>query len=324
MMHRSRSACSRSFALIRGWLLLLVAASTVSAQGAEPIAVRSGSVTAVAWPAQRQLARSLAEAAAQPVDWPGLGRWQPGPLTIIVARNQSVVDSLTRGQAPAWGVGFADPESRTILLRANAPDMRRTLRHELAHLALHERVRVRVPLWFDEGYAGWAAGEWERMGGLELNLAVARGAVPELGALDGELRRSRMSVGPAYALAMSAVLELARRTPNRSLEPLLTRLASGEEFDAAVRATTGLPLTRFEDVWRRSVRSRYTVATWLVAGGAWALVAAGVLALGAWRRRHDRERRAALDEGWPLPEDEAGESDASAPAPPVLDRDARP
>ncbi len=305
-------------------MLLVMAGPPIAAQTQDPVSVRVGSVTAVAWPEQRELARTLAEVASRPGDFPGLGTFTPGPLSLIIARDGAAVDSITGGRAPSWGAGFADPGSRTILLRADAPDVHRTLRHELAHLALHDRVRVRVPLWFDEGYAGWAAGQWSRLGGLDLNLAVARGAVPELRELDGELRRTPGSIGPAYALAMSAVLELARRHPEGRLDPLLNRLAAGEEFDEAVRATTGLTLTRFEDAWRRSVRSRYSIATWLVAGGAWAVVAAAVLATGIWRRRRDRHRRAALDEGWPLPEAEAAESGGAEPDASVLDRDPRP
>ncbi|HEU5169891.1 MAG TPA: hypothetical protein VFU46_05100 [Gemmatimonadales bacterium] len=273
--------------------------------GQQPVVetVRVGQVTIVTWPQQRALAASLALDAARPAEWPGLGRVAPGPLRIILAPDAAAVDSLTRGRAPKWGVGFADPDTRTILLRADTPDIRRTLRHELAHLALRERVHVRVPLWFDEGYAGWAAGEWERFGGLELNLAVAGGAVPDLRQLDAELRRSAGSAGPAYALAMSAVIELARRHPSGRLDPLLGRLAVGEGFDAAVQATTGLTPTRFEESWRRAVRGRYTIATWLIAGGIWAVVALAVLGGAAARRRRDRARRAALDEGWVLPED---------------------
>ncbi|HYL29712.1 MAG TPA: hypothetical protein VEU27_07285, partial [Gemmatimonadales bacterium] len=94
-------------------------------------------------------------------------------------------------------------------------------------------------------------------------------------------------------------------------EPLLSRLAAGEDFESAVRATTGLPLARFEDDWRRAVRTRYTVVTWLIAGGVWALAAAGLLLLG-WRRRSDRVRRAALDVGWEVVEEPA--------EPPQLDR----
>lgn len=193
---------------------------------------------------------------------------------------------------------MALPELRTIVLRADGGDLSRTLRHELAHLALHQQVDVRVPLWFDEGYAGLAAGEWNRLGALDLNLAVARGALPDLRALDGALRGTETSADAAYALAYSAVSELARRNPSGTLEPLLGRLGGGEGFEAAVLATTGLTLDRFEEGWQRAVRRRYGLATWLLAGGGWVLIAAAVLGLVHLRRRADRARRLALDEGW--------------------------
>jgi hypothetical protein len=111
---------------------------------------------------------------------------------------------------------------------------------------------------------------------------------------------------------MSAVLDLGRRNPEGRLDPLLARLAGGEDFDDAVRATTGLSLARFEDEWRRAVRSRYTIVTWLAAGGVWALAGVSLIVLRWRRRRADRVRRAALDTGWVVPE----ESDD----PPPLDR----
>jgi hypothetical protein len=291
------------------------AAAAQARSGGPPVAVHAGPVTAVTWPAHRELALALAREAARPTAWPGLRPAAPGRLAIILAPGRQVVDSLTGGRVPGWAVGLADPGTRTILLTADAPDIHRTLRHELAHLALHEQVPGRVPLWFDEGYAGWAAGEWSRLGGLELNLAVARGAVPHLRELDGALRRASASVGPSYALAMTAVLELARRHPEGTLEPLMGRLRAGEDFESAVRATTGLSLPAFEAAWRRSVRSRYTIATWLVAGGVWGLLGTAVVAVAIWRRRRDRPRRAALDHDWPLPE-----SDAGVEQPSVLDR----
>jgi hypothetical protein len=196
-----------------------------------------------------------------------------------------------------------------ILLRADADDIYATLRHELAHLALHQAVSVRVPLWFDEGYAAWAAGEWDRLGALELNLAVVRGAVPDLRGLDGALRGSATSADAAYALAVSAVIELARRNPSGSIAPLLQRLMAGHDFEASVLETTGLTMSQFERGWQRRVRQRYSLATWLLAGGGW-----GVVALSAWvlvrlRRRADRGRRAALDEGWELPPESAAASE---------------
>ena len=266
-----------------------------------------GRVTAVAWPAQRAVAADLARLADRPAEWPGLGLRDPGPLRLIVVPDAHLLDSLTAGRAPSWGAAIAVPGARTILLRADEGDLVRTLRHELAHLALHEAVAVRVPLWFDEGYASWAAGEWDRLGTLELNLTVVRGAVPTLTGLDGALRGSASSADAAYALAVSAVAELARRNPTGTLTPLLRRLESGEDFDAAVLATTGLAVGRFEQEWQRAVRRRYTLGNWLIAGGGWLIVAL-LVAVQVWRRRRmDRVRRAALDDGWDVePETEQG------------------
>ncbi|HEX3236106.1 MAG TPA: hypothetical protein VHR41_18060 [Gemmatimonadales bacterium] len=264
-------------------------------------------MTAVAWPAQSRLAADLAREAGRPADWPGLGRRIPGPLRLIVVPDARRLDSLTSGRAPHWGAAIALPDTRTILLRADGEDLSRTLRHELAHLALHEAVAVRVPLWFDEGYAGWAAGEWDRFGSLELNLAVVRGAIPDLGSLDGALRGSASTADAAYALAVSAVAELARRNPSGTLQPLLSRLEAGTDFEAAVRATTGLSLGRFEEQWQRTTRQRYSVGTWLIAGGGWLVLALVILGLRQVRRRADRVRRAALDVGWDVgPEDAPG------------------
>jgi hypothetical protein len=268
-----------------------------------------GQVTAVAWPTQLSLAADLARRAAQPTEWPGLGRLTPGPLRLILVPDGRRLDSLSSGQAPSWGAAVALPGERTVLLRADLGDLYQTLRHELAHLALHHAVSVRVPLWFDEGYAAWAAGEWDRLGALELNLAVVRGAVPDLRNLDGALRGSASTADAAYALAVSAVTELARRNPSNSLTPLIERLKAGEDFESAVRATTGLTLSQFEDEWRRSLRRRYSVATWLLAGGGW-----GVLTLGLWvllrrRRTADLPRRAALDQGWDIPPEDAAASE---------------
>ena len=265
-----------------------------------------GQVIAVAWPEQLRLAADLARRAAQPTEWPGLGRRDPGPLRLIVVPDGRKLDSLSSGRAPEWGAAVALPGSRTILLRADIGNVYRTLRHELAHLALHQAVSSRVPLWFDEGYATWGAGEWGRLGALELNLAVIRGAIPDLRGLDGALRGSSSTADAAYALAASAVTELARRNPSGSLTPLLERLGRGEDFEHAVVATTGLSMAQFELAWRRSIRQRYSVAAWLLAGGGW-----GILALAVWifvrrRRAADRPRREALDDGWEIsPEDAA-------------------
>jgi hypothetical protein len=264
-------------------------------------------VTVIAPPNYQALGTLLAEQAERPLEWPGLGRRTPPPFLLVLAADSAELARITMGHAPAWGAGVALPGARAILLRADLPDIRQTLRHELGHLVLRDAVRTRLPLWFDEGYASWGAGELGRLDVLSLNLAVASGKVPDFRELDGMLRGSATSAELAYALAASALEELARRPPPGGLAPLLTRLEAGEEFEPSLEAATGLTVTDFEEVWQQHLRRRYGLFTWLVAGGMWVVLAFSLAGLLWYRRRADRPRRAALDQGWELPPpDDAG------------------
>lgn len=236
------------------------------------------------------------------------------PLDLVVVRGQSAFDRATRGRSPAWGAGVTVPASRLVVVRVDGDDPFRVLRHELAHVALHQSIRGRVPLWFDEGYAVLAAGEFGRLDQLRLNLAVALGRIPDLPELDRGLRATRSTAEASYSLAGTAVSLLIRRTPTRSLEPLLHRLSAGEPFDTAVARTTGFTPGRFEIEWRKQVRRQFGFGLWLAAGGFWLVVATAVIAVSIYRRRVDRPRRAALDVGWVIPEESVGEGTIDRPA----------
>ncbi len=260
-------------------------------------------MTAIAARPDLDLATALAEAADRPIDWWSLGRRSAGAVAIAVVRGSADFDSIAHGRIPAWGAGLAVPAARFIAIRADRDDPFRVLRHELAHLILHDATRSRVPLWFDEGYAALAAGEIGRLDWLRLNFAVARGEIPTLGALDRGLRGSASTAEASYALAASAVAFLARRNPTRTLSPLFADLAKGVPFDTAVALTTGFNPDRFEEAWQKDVRRRHGVGLWLAAGGMWSVIAAAVVFAAYLRRRRDRPRRAALDQGWTVVEE---------------------
>jgi hypothetical protein len=101
------------------------------------------------------------------------------------------------------------------------------------------------------------------------------------------------------------VTELSRRNPSGTLTPLLQQLMAGADFEASVHATTGLTLAQFEQEWRRTLRQRYSLATWLLAGGGWGILAFFLWALVRRRRKADSARRAALDDGWEIPPESA-------------------
>ena len=258
----------------------------------------------LAWGPQQKVALALGEMADQPAYWVGFGYRAVGRMRLVVVPDAEGMRRFSGGRAPSWGAGLAFPSSRLIVLRTDGGgDLRQTLRHELAHLVLHDAVRTRVPLWFDEGYAAVAANEWDRIDALRLSAIVLRRDIPGFRELDGSLRAESGAAEKAYTLAMSAVLELGRRNPAGTLDSLLGRLARGEDFDVAVTGSTGLTLLRFEADWQRSIKRRYNLVIWLSAGGFWLVITLAVAVVWWVRRRADRPRRRALDVGWEIDED---------------------
>jgi hypothetical protein len=138
-----------------------------------------------------------------------------------------------------------------------AGDPSETLRHELAHLALHERLGDRPPRWFDEGYASMSAREWRREDVLTTNVALALRGTPSLAELEASFEGSASGIPAAYALSYRAVTELAALDRERGLELLFRYWTEGRTLDAAMRQAYGLTLAGFERTFQERTRRRY-------------------------------------------------------------------
>jgi len=304
---RKRSGPAASLILFVLWVCR--AAPLVSASAPRsPQAITIGHVTAVAWPGGERLATLLAEAADQTTTFPGLGPVPDRPIRLFLAPNRALFDSLTHGRLPEWSEGAAFPDGRSIVLLSSrsADHVLAALRHELAHLALHARLSYPPPLWFDEGYAAFAAAEWDRLDALRLNWQIARGVRMNLDDIDLALRSDEPDAQTAYALATTAVVLLNRwgGGGRDGLRPLIDNLARDRDFDAALRSTYHVTESEFETRWQRDVSSRYGYLSWAAAVGLfWAVLAIVLVWLVYLQRRRDRARRASLDEGWVIPED---------------------
>ena len=108
--------------------------------------------------------------------------------------------------SPEWGAALAFPDARRIVMQghnanAEAGDPFEVLRHELAHLALHEYIGELAPRWFDEGYASFAARELLRNEVLATNFALALRGMPSFDELDVlvSLRPCQTTANPCTA-----------------------------------------------------------------------------------------------------------------------------
>src|SRR5437773_2261375 len=171
----------------------------------QPLRLDRGRFTAVFYPSEAKFASSLLDHALATDTFPGLPR-PSAHVLIMLAPDRARFREWAGADAPEWGAALAFPEARRIVMQgkgapASAGDPLDVLRHELAHLALHEFLGDLPPRWFDEGYASYAAREWSRDDAMAANLALALRGTPTLAQLDSQFAGGATSAQTAYALA---------------------------------------------------------------------------------------------------------------------------
>jgi hypothetical protein len=267
--------------------------------------MQAGSYT-IEYPADREaLARVVAEELVLARPLPALPSFAPSfgqPVRVILTASNAHFDSITGGAVPEWGAGVADPEAGVIVLpwygggRGANSNMRRVLRHELAHIGLYRYLApARIPRWFNEGYATWASGELDLEGEWRLRLAFATRKAPSLQSLELSFPSATEDARTAYLLSASVVSYLVRESGVPALETFLQRWSSSQNMEQALAGTYGLSIDQLETHWARDVRKRYGWFAVLTQSAVFMAVASVLLlVLFAIRRRRDRRKLALL------------------------------
>jgi hypothetical protein len=275
-------------------VLLLAPFPIAAAQDDAPLRLDSGRFTFVYFPRDAVLARGLAVSAVKSDSFP----WLPRPaqrVLIAIAPDAARFRAWAGPSAPEWGAALAFPESRRVVMQgtsagSDAGDPVEVLRHELAHLALHERLGELPPRWFDEGYASVAAREWRREDVLAANVALAVNGTPSLDQLEHQFNSGTVAAQSAYALSYRAVMELAALDRDRGLTLFFRYWARDGALDPAVREAFGMTLAGFEREFQQHTRRRYGMLA-LVADASVVLCVAVVLLFPFFIARRVRIRR---------------------------------
>jgi len=263
-----------------------------------PQTLRQGNIALRHWPENEALARALAATVRPlPVLPPNILDVPP-EIQVQLAPDEDRFATLTGGRAPDWGAGVAFPESGIIVLPAFGSDrgaahtLDRVLRHELAHVALQRFIGgSRVPRWFSEGYATWAAGQLDPDAGWFLRLAFITGRAPPLDSLILGWPVGAIDARVAYLLSASAVRWLHEQGGDRVFSIFLDEWRATSDFEGALRQVYGLSMATLERDWSRSVRRRYGWLLFLAQTAViWTIIGAMLLVLVIIRRRRDRAR----------------------------------
>jgi len=266
----------------------------------------SNRVRVIYWPGGEERAARVLRTLEGFPGLPGIPAEYPRMATFYLAPDAEVWNALTGGAVPQWGGGVAIPSRRMAVLPLQTSSSGgleardRTTLHEWAHLGLHDYLRdLRIPRWFDEGYAQWASGGWDVGEAWRLRLALARGGALPLDSLTLSWPVNESSARIAYLLSASAVEYLFADSGSRGAEVFLERWRASGDFESSIRRTFGLTTSRFETLWVAHVKERFgwfvvfsqTAAFWLIA----AILLLPVLRAKRRRRIERTARLRALD-----------------------------
>jgi hypothetical protein len=196
------------------------------------------------------------------------------PVRIFVAATQREFQRETGPDAPHWAVALAS--GRKVFMgpgaSASAAEFDATLKHELAHVALHDMFVRRpqsLPRWLDEGLAVTISGTWEMpeawaASRRDLYAALRDGEDMPLSEINGGFPASEWKARIAYAQSAHFTEYLYERFGRDRMNEFLKRLARGEDFDKAFRAATGKRFDRVEEYWRGRMRGKSAVGLFLL------------------------------------------------------------
>jgi len=195
---------------------------------------------------------------------PGLPDTIPAGVHAVLAHSPAAFDEMTGGVVPEWRAGVAIPAANILVMPTGEGvpifegEGLRTLRHEWAHLGLHGYLgELRVPRWFDEGYAQWSSGGFDASEAWRLRVLIAAGRAPAMDSLELNWPRQRTEAQTAYLLAASAVSYLLESGGEAGLRVFLDSWKVERSFETAFRDTFGLTTSQFEEDWKRHVKERY-------------------------------------------------------------------
>lgn len=242
---------------------------------------------------------------AEQAPLPGLPEGAPTRVHAVLAHSPEAFDAMTGSVVPEWRAGVAIPSIRTLVMptregvRVLDGEGLRTLRHEWAHLGLSEYMGdLRIPRWFNEGYAQWASGGFDVSESWRLRVLIATNRAPSMDSLTLRWPTGRSEAQAAYLLSASALTYLLESGGEEGLRIFLDRWRAQRSFDAAFRETFGLTLGQFEEDWQRHVKERYG---WLFVLSRssifWLALALVLLFMVRGRQAYNRQKLAKLRAG---------------------------
>ncbi len=181
----------------------------------------------------------------------------PGKLRLVIYPSlDDLLDAVTG--VPDWAGGVAYPKLDVVVIAISPQDpyqwAQRVIPHELAHLLISTAYtncrNDPLPLWLEEGLAGYAEGKMPQEERDLIIHALDDQQLAGLETLSSTFPADEQQARLAYAHSRMVVEYLIENQGVEKMNTLLGRLRDGQVIDAALRPLYGLDTAGLDQAWR--------------------------------------------------------------------------
>lgn len=204
-----------------------------------------------------------------------LGQDFDGVTKVYIAASPAEFSRLQPGGStvPEWAIGVAWAEENIIVLKyasinGNIPDLYKTFRHELSHIALGRVTGYRnIPKWFVEGVAMFLAREWSFSRHEQMLYATLAGNLYSFEDIRHRFPAHHAATSLAYTQSLNLVDWLYGYMGPDEFHAFIRAIGSGEDFYVALERLSGRSTEELEALWLRSIRVNYSWLPLLTGSG---------------------------------------------------------
>ena len=186
------------------------------------------------------------------------------PILVYQSHNDFVVTNAVNLPTYSEGIGGVTELFKNrvaIPFTASYRDFRRVIHHELVHAVINDmfyggsiqsiiqnNIQLRIPLWFNEGLAEYAALGWDTQSDMYVREAILEDDLAPIQYLGGYF---------AYRGGQSVWDYIAEQYGREKVGEILQRIRLTRSVEASIRRATGLELKELSERWQKSLKEVY-------------------------------------------------------------------
>ena len=204
-----------------------------------------------------------------------LGQDFDGITKVYLASSPAEFSRLQPGGAkvPEWAIGVAWAKQNVIVLKyasinGTIPDLYKTFRHELSHIALGRVTGYRnIPKWFVEGIAMFLAREWSFARHEQMLYAALAGNLYSFEDIRRRFPSHHSATSLAYTQSLHLVDWLSGQLGEDDFHRFIAAIGGGEDFYEALERLSGMSIEELEAAWLGSLKVNYSWLPLLTGSG---------------------------------------------------------